>query len=87
MSDEAGDQRMDVDGRYDPVRKALTPMDKDESDTLLAARDMLAALWVRAMNNDATLQEIKAIRSGCVAIAIAKYGVDRAGLFAGWRNP
>jgi hypothetical protein len=39
------------------------------------------------MNNDATLEEIKAIRAGCVAIAIAKYGVDRAGLFAGWRNP
>jgi hypothetical protein len=25
------------------------------------AREMLAALWVRAMNNDATLQAIKAI--------------------------
>jgi hypothetical protein len=87
MSDEAGDQRIDVDGRYDSVRKALTRMDNDESEMLLAVREMLAALWARAMNNDATLQEIKAIRSGCVAIAIAKYGVDRAGLFAGWRNP
>jgi hypothetical protein len=61
-------------------------MDDNDVDLQPAAREMLAALWARAMNNDATLQEIKAIRVGCVAVAIAKHGVEKAGRFAGWRN-
>jgi hypothetical protein len=59
-------------------------MDNDDSTLLPAAREMLAALWVRAMNNDTTLQEIRAIRAGCVAVAIARHGVDTVGLFPGW---
>jgi hypothetical protein len=61
-------------------------MDDDDAQLVLAAREMLAALWVRAMNNDATLQEIKAIRAGCVAIAIARHGAQRVGPFHDWRN-
>ncbi len=59
-------------------------MNNDGDKMLSAAQEMLAALWVRAMNNEATLQEIKAIRSGCVAVAIARHGVDRVGPFPGW---
>ena len=59
-------------------------MEQDEPDMLRATRDMLAALWVRAMNNEATLQEIKAIRSACAAVAIASYGTDDVGPFPGW---
>ena len=61
-------------------------MDNEDYDVLPAAREMLAALWVRAMNNDAALPEIKAIRTGCVAIAVAKHGVERVGLFPDWQN-
>ena len=59
-------------------------MDNDDFKVLSAAQEMLAALWVRAMDNDATLQEIRAIRAGCVAVAIARHGVDKVGLFPGW---
>jgi hypothetical protein len=61
-------------------------LDDDQADLLPAAREMLAALWVRAMNNDATLQEIKAIRFACMAVALAKYGVNGVGPFPDWRN-
>jgi hypothetical protein len=55
-------------------------MDDDNVELLPAAREMLAALWTRAMNNDPTLHEIKAIRVGCVvAIAITKHGVKGVG--------
>jgi hypothetical protein len=59
-------------------------MDSDDFEVLPAALEMLAALWVRAMNNDATLQEIRAIRAGCVAVAMARHGVDKVGVFPGW---
>jgi hypothetical protein len=62
----------------------LTSMDSDDFEVLPAALEMLAALWVRAMNNDATLQEIRAIRAGCVAVAMARHGVDKVGVFPGW---
>jgi hypothetical protein len=61
-------------------------VDGEDAELLPAAREMLAALWERAMNNDATLQEIKAIRFGCVAIAFAKHGVKGVGPFPDWRN-
>jgi hypothetical protein len=64
----------------------MTSTGEDSVDVLPAAREMLAALWTRAMNNDATLEEIKAIRVGCVAIAIAKHGVKAAGPFPGWQD-
>jgi hypothetical protein len=59
-------------------------MDNDDFEVVPAASEMLGALWVRAMNNDATLQEIRAIRAGCVALAIARHGVDNVGVFPGW---
>jgi hypothetical protein len=59
-------------------------VDNDDLELLPAAQEMLAALWVRAMNNDATLQETRAIRAGCVAVAICKHGLDKVGLFPGW---
>jgi hypothetical protein len=62
----------------------LTSMDNDDFEVLPAASEMLAALWVRAMNNDATLQEIRAIRAGCVGLAIARHGGDKVGVFPGW---
>ena len=40
------------------VSGSLTPMDNDNAELLPAAALMLAVLWARAMNNDATLQEI-----------------------------
>ncbi len=59
-------------------------MDSADIKLLSAAQEMLEALWIRAMNNEASLQEIKAIRSGCVAIAVVKHGVERVGPFPGW---
>jgi hypothetical protein len=59
-------------------------MDNDDFEVLPAASEMLAALWVRAMNNDATLQEIRAVRAGCVAVGIARHGIDKVGVFPGW---
>jgi hypothetical protein len=64
----------------------MTPTDDNHVDVLPAARDMLAALWNRAMNNDATSQEIEAIRAGCVAIAITRYGVKPVGPFPDWQK-
>jgi hypothetical protein len=60
--------------------------DYNSVDVLPAAREMLAALWTRAMNNDATLEEIEAIRVGCVAIAIARYGIKAVGPFPDWQK-
>lgn len=59
-------------------------MDNNDLKVLPAAEEMLAALWQRAMDNDATLQEIRAIRAGCVALATARHGIEKVGLFPGW---
>lgn len=64
----------------------MTPTDDENVDVLPAAGEMLAALWTRAMNNDVTLEEIKAIRAGCVSIAIAKYGIKAVGPFPNWQE-
>ena len=53
---------------------------------IAAAREMLAALWGRAMNNDLTDTEARAIQHGCLAIAIIDKGIDRVSPFDGWKD-
>lgn len=62
-------------------------MDLNETDDLLgAAQQMLAALWSRAMDNDLSIEEVRSLRRGCMAVAIARYGVERVMPFPNWRD-
>jgi hypothetical protein len=65
---------------------SIIPTANDNVELLPAAREMLAALWARAMNNDATPEEIEAIRVGCVAVAVAKHGIEGVGPFPDWQH-
>jgi hypothetical protein len=54
------------------------------ADLQAAFRQMLAALWIRAMNNDLTIEEVRALQRGCMAIAIADRGAQRVLPFPDW---
>jgi hypothetical protein len=56
------------------------------TELLAAAREMLSVLWVRAMRNDSTDEELRALKLGCMAIAIADRGEERVMPFANWRD-
>ena len=49
-----------------------------------ASREILSLLWVRAMDNDITVEQAEAIRRLCMAIAISGQGAGRIGEFSGW---
>lgn len=62
-------------------------MEPDEmTDLLGAAREMLAALWTRAMNNELTDEEARAVKRGCMAIALTDKGIAGVSPFPGWRE-
>ena len=77
LPDEAG---------YEPWREksGLTSMDNDDFEVLPAASEMLAALWVAGHEQRRDASGDPAIRAGCVAVAIARHGVDKVGVFPGW---
>ncbi len=58
----------------------------DTDDLLDASRQLLAALWSRAMDNDLLIEEVRPLRRGCMAIAIASYGVEQVMPFPNWRD-
>ena len=64
----------------------MTMQHEDHVELDKAAREMLRALWVRAMNNEIVEDEVKALRLGCVALAVAKHKFDDVAPFAGWQH-